>query len=137
MCSGAHAAVSLQRLKRPDQVEAPKCGFGKCQLELSAKGPRPGEMLVPNRPYGGRYAGKFSCTDSGHVMALVPGPESGPWLVLFTMIGTAIKFTAKHSRYAQCPSGKAGDVGSLHTHSRSRQLFPAQPEGSLLPLQVP
>lgn len=68
--------------------------------------------MVPNRPYGGRYEGKFSCTDSGHAMALVPGPESGPWLVLFTTIGTAVKFTAERSRYAPFPSGRAGGVGS-------------------------
>lgn len=90
----------------------------KCQLKLSVRGPRPGEVMVPNRPHGRRceenfssLAGKFSSTDSAHVMALVPGLESGPCLVLFTMIGTAIKFTAKHSRYAWFPSGKAECVG--------------------------
>lgn len=39
------------------QVEAPQRGIGKHQQEFSAIGPRPGEMVVPNRPYGGMYAG--------------------------------------------------------------------------------
>lgn len=46
------------------------------------------------------------------LMAFVPGSESEPWLALFTTIGTAIKFTAKHSRCALFPSGKGGGVGS-------------------------
>lgn len=75
-----------------------KRGFGKCHLERSARGPRPGEMVVPKRPHGGRYAGKFICTDSGHIMGLVPRREQ-TWTVLFTMIVTAMKFNAKDSRY--------------------------------------
>jgi len=45
------------------QVEASQHGFGKCWLELSARGSRPGEIIVPNRPHGGNYTGKFSCTN--------------------------------------------------------------------------
>lgn len=50
------------------QAEALQCGFGKCQPEFSARRPRKGEVMVPNRPYGGRYPGKFSWADSGHVL---------------------------------------------------------------------
>lgn len=50
------------------QVEASQCGFGKRQLEPSARGPRQGEVIVSNRPYGGRWPGKFSCADSRHVL---------------------------------------------------------------------
>lgn len=49
------------------QVEALQSGFGKCQLELSARETRQGEVMVPNGPYGGRYPGKFSCADSRYV----------------------------------------------------------------------
>lgn len=33
-------------------------------------------------------------------MALIPGPESESWLVLFTLTGTGKKFTARHSTHA-------------------------------------